>query len=114
MNSRTYLQKFRLDFPRQPPLPPSLTQGEERKKRPPLFGEFFNLFKKLLKKNGFAAHMVAYGINIGVFAAVGTFLNQFVLQYFPVNKFINMELKLVDLLTTTEINEVPSTQNYMI
>lgn len=37
--------------------------------------------------------MVAYGINIGVFAAVGTFLNQFVLQYFPVNTFRNCEIQ---------------------
>ncbi|XP_018571738.1 uncharacterized MFS-type transporter C09D4.1-like [Anoplophora glabripennis] len=70
-------------FPRRPPLPPSVPQAEERKKQPPTFNEFLNLFLKLLKKYGFITHMVAYGINIGVFAAVGTFLNQFILQYFP-------------------------------
>ncbi|KAJ8938160.1 hypothetical protein NQ318_011925 [Aromia moschata] len=71
------------NFPRQPPLPPSLTQAEERKKKPPTFREFLDLFMKLFKKNGFVLHMVAYGINVGVFAAIGTFLNQFVLQFFP-------------------------------
>ncbi|KAJ8979451.1 hypothetical protein NQ317_006765 [Molorchus minor] len=69
-------------FPAQPPLPPSLTQVEERKREPPSFQEFFTMFKKLLKKNGFILHMTAYGINIGVFAAFSTFINQFVLQYF--------------------------------
>jgi hypothetical protein len=36
----------------------------------------------------FVIHVIAYGINIGVFSAIGTLLNPIVLQYFsdsPVN-----------------------------
>lgn len=32
----------------------------------------------------FLIHMVAFGISIAVFSALGTYLNQFTLSYFPV------------------------------
>ncbi|KAG5892090.1 hypothetical protein JTB14_011990 [Gonioctena quinquepunctata] len=69
-------------FPSYPPLPPSEAQEQARKIRPPTFSEFFHSFKEILRREGFLFHTLAYGINIGVFASVGTFLNQFVLQYF--------------------------------
>lgn len=38
----------------------------------------------ILTNKDFMIHNLAYGINIGVFSAVGTLLNQLVLQYFKV------------------------------
>lgn len=43
--------------------------------------QFIKIFTQ---HKGFTLHSIAYGINIGVFAAIGTLLNQFVLEYFPV------------------------------
>nr|CAH7752324.1 unnamed protein product [Callosobruchus chinensis] len=72
-------------FPKEPPLPPSPAQAELRtRKENEEFksSEFFRSIKILLTNKGFMIHMCAYGINIAVFSAVGTFLSQFVLQYF--------------------------------
>lgn len=38
----------------------------------------------------FILQIFAYGINIGVFVAVSTLLNQFVLLYFPVRSFVKI------------------------
>ncbi|CAG9768817.1 unnamed protein product [Ceutorhynchus assimilis] len=70
-------------FPKLPKLPPSLVQQEERKKEPLTFREYCKYFTKLFRNRGFVLHTVAYGINIGVFEAIGTLLNQFILEYFP-------------------------------
>ncbi|XP_060524875.1 uncharacterized MFS-type transporter C09D4.1-like [Cylas formicarius] len=66
-----------------PPLPPSVSQIEERRRIPLPFLKYLKFFVKLFANKGFALHTVAYGLNIGVFAAVGTLLNQFILEYFP-------------------------------
>lgn len=73
------------DFPAKPPLPPSQTQLIERvnkanNEKP----AFFKSLKELMTNKPFLIHMVAYGINVAVFSALGTYLNQFTLSYFPV------------------------------
>lgn len=47
--------------------------------------KFFASIKYLLTDKGFVIHMVAYGINIAVFSAVGTLLTQFILHFFEVS-----------------------------
>lgn len=75
-----------LDFPAEPPLPPSNAQANLRQNKEEFnTKEFFLSIKKLFQNKPFVIHMVAYGINIAVFSAVGTFLSQFVLQYFQVS-----------------------------
>ncbi|XP_074030380.1 choline/ethanolamine transporter flvcr2b [Leptinotarsa decemlineata] len=70
-------------FPRQPPLPPSVTQKQARKVKSKTFNEFLVSFKAAITQNAFIYHLIAYGINIGVFVSVGTLQNQLILQYFP-------------------------------
>lgn len=43
----------------------------------------------------FLVHMVAYGINVAVFSAVGTYLNQYTLSYFPVSTYFFSSICLV-------------------
>lgn len=67
----------------QPPKPPSITQVEERSRTEKFSTKLFlRSILKLAKNVPFVIHVIAYGINIGVFSAVGTLLNQLVLQYF--------------------------------
>ncbi|XP_019868184.2 uncharacterized MFS-type transporter C09D4.1 isoform X2 [Aethina tumida] len=70
-------------FQKEPKLPPSTIQFEERKKSAKKFKEFLSSFRNLLTDRGFLLHMTAYGINVAVFSSLGTFLNQFVLYYLP-------------------------------
>ncbi|XP_050313603.1 uncharacterized MFS-type transporter C09D4.1-like [Anthonomus grandis grandis] len=72
-------------FPSCPRLPPSQIQLEERRRNPSSlsFSKYLGFFLNLFKNRGFVFHTIAYGINIGVFAAIGTLLNQFILEYFP-------------------------------
>ncbi|EFA11809.1 uncharacterized MFS-type transporter C09D4.1 [Tribolium castaneum] len=70
-------------FPKQPPKPPSITQVEERNRTENFSTKsFFQSILVLLKNVPFVIHVVAFGVNIGVFSAVGTLLNQLVLRYF--------------------------------
>ncbi|XP_018571730.1 uncharacterized MFS-type transporter C09D4.1-like [Anoplophora glabripennis] len=70
-------------FPAEPPLPPSNAQANLRQNKEEFSTKaFFLSIKKLFQNKPFVIHMVAYGINIAVFSAVGTLLSQFVLQYF--------------------------------
>ncbi|CAH1173871.1 unnamed protein product [Phaedon cochleariae] len=70
-------------FPDEPPLPPSNAQASLREvKKEFESSEFFKSVKKLFLNRGFVTHMIAYSINVGVFSAVGTLLNQFILQHF--------------------------------
>ncbi|KAJ8967433.1 hypothetical protein NQ314_002881 [Rhamnusium bicolor] len=70
-------------FPKQPLLPPSITQATLRENQEIFKTKtFFSSIKKLFLNKPFVIHMVAYGINLAVFSGVGTLLNQFILQYF--------------------------------
>lgn len=79
---------FSLDFPNEPPKPPSLAQANERQTRKEVtFKTFCQSLKLLFKNKGFVIHMAAYGINIGVSSAVGTLLSQFIVAYFQVKVY---------------------------
>ncbi|XP_018571724.1 uncharacterized MFS-type transporter C09D4.1-like [Anoplophora glabripennis] len=70
-------------FSAEPPLPPSNAQANLRQNKEEFSTKaFFLSIKKLFQNKPFVIHMVAYGINIAVFSAVGTLWTQFVLQYF--------------------------------
>ncbi|KAK9695791.1 Major Facilitator Superfamily [Popillia japonica] len=71
-------------FKSEPPLPPSIAQAKLRLNRSEFSNkEFLNSYKSLLTNMPFMVLSFAYGMNIGVFAAVCTLLNQFILTYFP-------------------------------
>ncbi|XP_050512589.1 uncharacterized MFS-type transporter C09D4.1-like [Diabrotica virgifera virgifera] len=70
-------------FPNEPPVPPSIVQAKIRDSKEDFQNKvFFNSLKDLFLNKPFVILMVAYGINIGVYSAVSTLLNQFILQYF--------------------------------
>ncbi|KAJ3627392.1 hypothetical protein MTP99_014772 [Tenebrio molitor] len=70
-------------FPLQPPKPPSITQVQERSRTEKFSTKsFFVSIMDLCTNIPFVIHVIAYGINIGVFSAIGTLLNPIVLQYF--------------------------------
>lgn len=70
-------------FQKEPPLPPSNAQAILRHQKEEFDTRlFFSSISNLFHNKGFLIHMVAYSINIAVFSAVGTLLNQFILQYF--------------------------------
>ncbi|KAJ8921576.1 hypothetical protein NQ315_010481 [Exocentrus adspersus] len=70
-------------FPAQPPVPPNMAQAKIRENKEEFSTKaFFESIKQLFLNKPFVIHMVAYGINVAVFSAVGTLLSQFVLQYF--------------------------------
>ncbi|XP_050512591.1 uncharacterized MFS-type transporter C09D4.1-like isoform X2 [Diabrotica virgifera virgifera] len=70
-------------FPKEPPLPPSNAQALLRLNKQEFdTSVFFKSIRDLFLNRGFVIHMVAYSINIAVFSAVGTLLNQFILQFF--------------------------------
>ncbi|XP_066256664.1 heme transporter FLVCR1-like [Euwallacea similis] len=70
-------------FPERPRIAPSIAQQRYRSEVPETFKVYVKCFVSLFKNNGFTLHTIAYGINIGVFAAIGTLLNQIILEYFP-------------------------------
>ncbi|KAJ3665624.1 hypothetical protein Zmor_001113 [Zophobas morio] len=70
-------------FPQQPLHPPSINQVEERSRTDKFSTKaFFESMLVLAKNVPFLIHVMAYGINIGVFSAIGTLLNQLILLYF--------------------------------
>ncbi|PNF35121.1 Feline leukemia virus subgroup C receptor-related protein 2 [Cryptotermes secundus] len=67
-------------FKAEPPLPPSLAQAEQRAKEDT---NFVGSVKRLVTNRGYVLLMMSYGLNVGVFYAISTLLNQVVLIYFP-------------------------------
>ena len=77
----------------QPNIPPSLSQLEVRSEQQIKREESdFFLFKKsffaLLKNANFVLVFVSYGMNVGVFYAISTLLNQTILEYYPVSYYL--------------------------
>lgn len=80
---------FHLDFPNQPPLPPSIAQARLREVKEEFnVKKFFKAIGKLFLNKAFVIHMITYGINVAVFLAISTLLTQFVLEYFEVSQFL--------------------------
>ncbi|KAI5707958.1 hypothetical protein M8J77_013534 [Diaphorina citri] len=71
-----------LFFQDAPPLPPSPAQAVQRSHDKDS-GDFLLSMKHLLCNPGFLYLLLSYGINVGVFYAISTLLNQVVLSYFP-------------------------------
>ncbi|PSN41027.1 Feline leukemia virus subgroup C receptor-related protein 2 [Blattella germanica] len=69
-----------LVFKAEPPLPPSTAQAEQRANEET---DFRGSIKRLLTNPRYLLLVLSYGINVGVFYAISTLLNQVVLLYFP-------------------------------
>ncbi|KAJ8967431.1 hypothetical protein NQ314_002879 [Rhamnusium bicolor] len=71
------------NFPKRPKYAPSQAQIDERENKEDVtLSVFFKSLKTLLKNKSFLIHTVAYGFCYGIFSAIGTLLNQFILNYF--------------------------------
>lgn len=70
-------------FKAEPPMPPSPAQAVQREAEST--ESFFQSVKKLVTNVGYLLLLLSYGINVGVFYAISTLLNQIVLDYFPVS-----------------------------
>lgn len=49
-----------------------------------LDSNFFQSIKKLLTNRNYILLLISYGLNVGVFYAISTLLNELVLTYYPV------------------------------
>ncbi|XP_047356936.1 feline leukemia virus subgroup C receptor-related protein 2 isoform X1 [Vespa velutina] len=70
-----------LFFKAQPPLPPSPAQAVQRENDTP--EDFIQSIKRLFTNVGYLLLLLSYGINVGIFYAISTLLNQIILEYFP-------------------------------
>ncbi|XP_043490525.1 feline leukemia virus subgroup C receptor-related protein 1 [Polistes fuscatus] len=70
-----------LFFKAQPPLPPSPAQAVQRDNEST--EDFIQSVKRLLTNVGYLLLLLSYGINVGIFYAISTLLNQIILEYFP-------------------------------
>nr|CAH0103593.1 unnamed protein product [Daphnia galeata] len=70
-------------FQAKPPLNPSKAQCLSSKLSSTTFSEYFTSLKNIFTNNGFKLLFISYGINVGVFYAMSTLLNQTVLFHFP-------------------------------
>lgn len=69
-------------FKNAPDTPPSYAAAQQEK------GEEINFLaslKNLVKNRSYMFLLNAYGINVGIFYAISTLLNQIILQYYPVS-----------------------------
>ncbi|KAI4489845.1 hypothetical protein M0804_004027 [Polistes exclamans] len=70
-----------LFFKAQPPLPPSPAQAVQRDNEST--EDFIQSVKRLLTNVGYLLLLLSYAINVGIFYAISTLLNQIILEYFP-------------------------------
>ncbi|XP_014473180.1 PREDICTED: feline leukemia virus subgroup C receptor-related protein 2 [Dinoponera quadriceps] len=70
-------------FKSEPPLPPSPAQAVQKRENKENGEKFSRSIKRLLTNVGYLLLLLSYGINVGIFYAISTLLNQIVLQYFP-------------------------------
>ncbi|KAK9888911.1 hypothetical protein WA026_001132 [Henosepilachna vigintioctopunctata] len=68
-----------LFFRSKPPTPPSYAQAQQQEENREAF---FESLKRLLKNRPYLLLLTAYGINVGIFYAISTLLNQIILQYY--------------------------------
>ncbi|XP_067212022.1 heme transporter FLVCR2 isoform X2 [Linepithema humile] len=71
-----------LFFKSAPPLPPSPAQAVQRENTENN-ENFFQSIKRLFTNIGYLLLLLSYGINVGIFYAISTLLNQIVLEHFP-------------------------------
>nr|KAF7421404.1 hypothetical protein H0235_009240 [Vespula pensylvanica] len=70
-----------LFFKAQPPLPPSPAQAVQRENDSA--EDFIQSIKRLFTNVGYLLLLLSYAINVGIFYAISTLLNQIILEYFP-------------------------------
>ncbi|KAF7397637.1 hypothetical protein HZH68_008859 [Vespula germanica] len=70
-----------LFFKAQPPLPPSPAQAVQRENDST--EDFIQSIKRLFTNVGYLLLLLSYAINVGIFYAISTLLNQIILEYFP-------------------------------
>jgi nitrate/nitrite transporter NarK len=82
-----YLTSFYifLVFKDKPPTPPSHAQAALLTAEPE---DYMSSIKRLVTNKGYILLLLSYGMNVGVFYAISTLLNSFILKYFPVSKFL--------------------------
>ncbi|KAF5283926.1 hypothetical protein FQR65_LT13687 [Abscondita terminalis] len=68
-------------FKKQPPSPPSHAQIQTEAEKE-ISGQFLQSIKKLLLNRSYMLLLLAYGINVGIFYAISTLLNQIILKYY--------------------------------
>lgn len=73
-------------FKDAPPTPPSIAQKHALSEEPI---NFLQSVKHLVMNVPYVLLLTAYGINVGVFYAISTLLNQIILQYYPVSILCN-------------------------
>jgi len=72
-------------FKAEPPTAPSAAQAGRSNDEDESPGEFVRALGRLFKNKGYILLLLSYGINVGVFYALSTLLNQIVLAHFPVS-----------------------------
>lgn len=68
-------------FEKEPPLPPSLARYSASSSEPQNYSQSI---KKIMRNRNYIILFITYGINVGVFYAMSTLLNQTVLIHFEV------------------------------
>ena len=66
-------------FQAAPPLPPATSRSSAEAST-----SYYGSIKRMVTDGSYMLLLVTYGLNVGVFYAMSTLLNQVVLSYFPV------------------------------
>ncbi|XP_022919006.1 uncharacterized MFS-type transporter C09D4.1-like [Onthophagus taurus] len=72
-------------FKDTPPTPPSMAEALKETESKTNFKEFKTSLIALALNRNFVLLLLSYGINVGIFYAISTLLNQIILRYYPDN-----------------------------
>lgn len=70
-------------FKAAPPTPPSAAQEATQTPNPLQSSPFIHSIKRLMLNRNYVLLLISYGMNVGVFYAISTLLNQIVLTHYP-------------------------------
>ncbi|XP_055603517.1 feline leukemia virus subgroup C receptor-related protein 2 [Uranotaenia lowii] len=70
-------------FKAAPPTPPSAAQEATKNPNPLQSSPFLHSIKRLMLNRNYILLLISYGMNVGVFYAISTLLNQIVLTHYP-------------------------------
>uniref|UniRef100_A0AAG5DGP2 Choline/ethanolamine transporter FLVCR1 n=1 Tax=Anopheles atroparvus TaxID=41427 RepID=A0AAG5DGP2_ANOAO len=70
-------------FKAAPPTPPSAAQEATKTPNPLQSSPFLHSIKRLMLNRNYVLLLISYGMNVGVFYAISTLLNQIVLTHYP-------------------------------
>lgn len=77
-----------LVFKAEPPTPSSAAQEKANEISEEERDSFLLSVKKLAVNPAYILLVVSYGINVGIYYAISTLLNQIIVKYYPVSSFI--------------------------